>query len=272
LKILFAGDTHGSQYDIAKLFQKAVWTDAERIFQVGDYGVGVAMGRYPDAEGKWAPRCAVTHKVAQLVQETGIPFDFIDGNHEDHDYLESCALVEKDGFRTLEDGVRHATRGTAFEWDGVKFLACGGAVSVDKKWRLERSARGHRGWWFPQEAITPEDVERCKAQGEADVLIIHDAPYESHIMDGWDPGRWPREQLDESYKNRMYLREVTTSAKPEMVIHGHLHVPYREITPDFYIVGLDKCDQPFDQCTYLFDTETWRAEISVLRYYDDAQS
>lgn len=265
-KILLVGDTHGSKTDMNKIFAYACRVDAARIIQLGDFGFGWHLKQFretpTDANGYKVPQCDFSHHVSGLAQETGIPLDWIDGNHENHARLLALPL-DDEGYRPIFPGVRHIPRGTIIEHDGVRFLACGGAISVDRNQR-----KLYTSYW-PEEAITPDDVERCHALGAADVLLTHDAPLASHVLDRHLDARWPQDAVDESYRNRQYVQRIWDACGAKFIFHGHIHHSYSEKEHGRLVVGLDKCDGPgVDGCTYLLDTEIIRSKRSVERYYD----
>ena len=249
-----------------KIFAYACRVDAERIIQLGDFGFGWHLktfrgGPQDAATGYVVPQCDFSHYVGTLVQETGIPLDWLDGNHENHTRLLALP-VDDEGFRTIWPGVRHIPRGTLMEYGGVRFLACGGAISVDRNNRKLGTS------YWPEEELTPEDVATCKASGKADILLTHDAPLSSHVLDRHLDSRWPRDATDASYINRRLVQQVWDQSEAKIVFHGHIHHSYSERTDQGLIVGLNKCDDPgVDHCTYLFDTDIYRSKESVDRYW-----
>lgn len=267
MKILLVGDTHGSKTDMNKIFAYACRVDADRIIQLGDFGFGFHLKTFrggpthPDT-GYVIPQCDFSHHVAGLVAETGIPLDFEDGNHDNHAMLQRLPIGE-DGYREIFPGVRHIPRGTLIEHDGVRFLVCGGAISVD---------RNQRKWWteyWPDEAITPDDVERCEAAGAADVVLTHDAPLESRVLDQHTDQRWPQDAVNESYRNRQYVQRIWDQSGAKFLFHGHIHHSYSEhIDRGRLVVGLDKCDGlTVDGMVYLLDTNILRSKAAVDAYW-----
>ena len=69
---------------------------------------------------------------------------YIDGNHENHDALNSMPIEEWRGgkIHRVSDTVLHLMRGQVFEIDGYKVFTMGGATSHDKEWRTEGVS-----WW-----------------------------------------------------------------------------------------------------------------------------
>jgi len=69
---------------------------------------------------------------------------FVDGNHENFDYLDSLPIETWNGgeIHKLTDNVIHLTRGQVFIIDGKKFFTFGGAESLDKARRIP-----YVSWW-----------------------------------------------------------------------------------------------------------------------------
>lgn len=78
---------------------------------------------------------------------------FIDGNHENFDRLLKYPVQEFYGGKAsrIHDTVWYLRRGEVFELNGKKCFVMGGAVSVDKMWRVPGQS------WWPQEV--PSIVE-----------------------------------------------------------------------------------------------------------------
>lgn len=245
-KVLLGGDTHHNFYHMAYLYMEAVKWDCDVIFILGDFGyweANVAGRRFIEA-------------IEEGFQDTGIPVVFLDGNHEDHELLrwrymaippdptvtqrtlEDMMMIDKEvstetgmiierythpehGFVRIRDGLWYAPRGCTWTWNGVSFLAAGGAFSVDRKVRKYLSS------WFPEEVITDEDIATCAKAGQVDVVLSHDVPWsvpiETHLaMQGRHLGF-----SKESNENRLKLWEIVSAAQPKWVFHGHMHVRYR---------------------------------------------
>ena len=97
---------------------------------------------------------------------------FIDGNHENFDYLYSLPEEDWHGGRVhrVSPHVVHLMRGYVFEIDGCTFFTMGGCVS-SQKWK-------DSGLWWPQEDPTAEDIgrgyENLRAHGnKVDFILTH---------------------------------------------------------------------------------------------------
>jgi hypothetical protein len=133
--------------------------------------------------------------------------------------------LDGQGLRRLSDWVWHLPRGTRWTWHGLRFVALGGAHSVDGIWRRQQNLL-----WQREERITPADVARTVAGGPADVLVAHDCPTGIAIP-GIDVGReqpppFPEIELLRAGEHRQILREVVNQIRPRVIWHGHYHVAY----------------------------------------------
>jgi hypothetical protein len=205
-RVLLVGDTHGdADWWFQAVFPAAARCRASVILQVGDFGVqgGRIGGRYLDS-------------LQRELDRTGRWLWFIDGNHDDMEVLYGLPVGE-DGTRQMRSRILHLPRGVRWTWADRRFLACGGAGSIDRQWRT----RGHD--WWPEEQITAEDVERCIGRGPTDVLVSHDAPLEAPVV-GLDlRGVVRPDVLEAAAASRRRLAAVVAAVRPRLAIWGHWH-------------------------------------------------
>jgi len=192
------------------------------ILQAGDFGVS------PDREIHFAGtdepylQEGFPHKeLSQVLEDNDAELWFCEGNHEDHDLLERHAegLAELDGIQ-VAPRITWLRRGARWSWHGKTWLACGGAVSVDKFLRKQGVS------WFPQETISLFEEFFIGATGPADVLLSHDAPSECPLQLS------PRDELPKSWlpmipaaeEHRERLQRICVAVKPSYVFHGHYHL------------------------------------------------
>lgn len=97
---------------------------------------------------------------------------FIDGNHENFDYLYSFPEEDWNGGKVhrLTDHIVHLKRGHIFTIEGRTFLAFGGCKS-STRWK-------DRGLWYPQEEPTDEEYallkENLEKRGnQVDYILTH---------------------------------------------------------------------------------------------------
>lgn len=208
-KVLKAGDWHGSKRWMRQVLTCAARDGYKLIVHVGDLKVLWPDEFYPD----FAEHGGFTTELVQLLEELGIVFIFVDGNHDAHPALRALPL-NTDGFGVISDRLLYAPRGHRWNIGGVRFGALGGAYSIDR-------ARGTEGWdWFLGEEVIPADVEALGTE-TLDVLITHDVPAGIDL----DMGMMevPEAIERESYIVRSLLRDAVRNTTPKLVFSGHWH-------------------------------------------------
>jgi hypothetical protein len=216
--VLLVGDSHGNGRWLASAIDVAAENGISRILQLGDFGI------WPGPDG-----VRFLDVVSDAAVSAGVRVDFIDGNHEDFDYLDALrdsAERCEDGSVEIRAGIHWWPRGSVALWHGKHIGFLGGAVSVD------RNHRGaHRSWW-PTEALTDGEVDGFIANvrthvagGKIDVLATHDSPGGLDIP-AWS--RWPADAIADSELNRDRINRAITEVRPDIVVHGHWHLRYGE--------------------------------------------
>lgn len=243
-RVLVCGDVHGNPWHMTYLFETAINSDVDCIFQLGDFGLWehYDMGAFLDL-------------CSDLAVQNDMPLYWIDGNHENFDILRdkygpggTHHNPTPEGFWMVREGVFYVPRGTRWNWSGVEIMGLGGAYSVDKASRLEEEqeilaayrlapekqnskiarlgrilAAGEHVSWWPQEQLTEGDVERALSSVEPiDVLFTHDKPLNA------DPG-WRRGLITATIPNQYKIQRVVDTLKPKLLFHGHLHHPYERL-------------------------------------------
>ena len=241
---MILGDSHANTRFMREAINLAKGSKVDAIMVVGDFGfwTHTEQGR------------AFLEHTDQHAAKSGVLVTFVDGNHECFTNLYEHP-IDNDGWRRITDNIWHAPRSHIWEWDGITFLAMGGAHSIDGPdgpdwWEQARGpldkpyimpdgrdARtffnedkivipaGHDlGGWWPEETITVEQAQQAMenihwrhAQGKTiDVMFSHDAPTVTSIKG-----------INSSYpaadKNRALLQQVYESARPKWLFHGHFH-------------------------------------------------
>ena len=227
MNITLAGDWHGNVQHMRWAYAVACRHDTDVIVQLGDFGFGFDKRQYKGTGGRL--ECVFTHQISKIAQETGIPCYWLDGNHENFDLLEETLAdltPEEDGTYQIAPMVFYIPRGTAMTWGGKRWLCCGGAVSVDKL-RPPPGRVPYISWW-PQEAITDEDVETCRLAGQADIVLSHDMPFGPTIVDRHLGAYWGEEAQRNTEANQTRLTTILENSGARELFHGHLHIPYTE--------------------------------------------
>lgn len=229
---MIAGDIHGNLKHFKNtLLKRAVAEGITTIVQVGDFGF-----TWPNRAWKINGDLQI---VSNLLVRHGITMWVILGNHEWYDWLEDQGIFEDDDEpKEIKPNIVHMPRGYSWEFQGVKMLALGGAVSVDRGPLCPSVFRDQ--YWWPQEAITYPQVNRACDQGKVDIMFTHDAPE----TDGsklnrllWDAGH----KVDRaSRSNRQAVTAVMQATQPDYLFHGHYHHRYNDEVAGVRVVGLDR--------------------------------
>lgn len=219
--IAFAGDWHANFLWAKRAVAHAQDNEATVILHTGDFGY--------DYIGSFIPALEEELRAADILLMV------VRGNHDNPDYLDDLADNDQ-GFKPISDHIWYIPQGTAWSWDGVKFLGLGGAHSIDQGRRREGVS------WWRRETISTVDMYRAVYRGDgADVMLTHDCPAGVLIpgLDknaGWDP-----RELALSHRHRERLYEVVRRVQPKLLVHGHYHIRYQGFLNHTRIIGLD-CD------------------------------
>lgn len=225
-----AGDWHGNTQWALSAIEYASNHGADAIIQVGDFGFWTA--------GKHTEHYLA--RVEEMLQDCGVLLYWLDGNHEDHTRR---AEFNDPAERPL---TTYLPRGTRWEWWGKKWMAVGGAFSIDRYLRKEGV-----GWW-PEELLTDEEVElACSPPHGLDVILTHDCPRGVNIP-GIGPDSkprggqdiWPADMLYGAQLHREKMRQIWDAHQPGLWIHGHYHVLHETWLRNTKFIGLD-CDGRF---------------------------
>lgn len=222
--VALAGDWHGRLPYACDAVRAAKAGGAEAIIHLGDFGYRFEPGYLLGLDA---------------VLE-GTPLLFVDGNHEDFDWLLAKPLAE-DGTRPISASIRHLPRGLRWTWRGRTWLALGGAVSVDRAQRVEGES------WWPQEEISEADVARAVEGGPVDVVIAHDSPAGVASPRGYAMGTFPAADEARAEAHRDQVRRVVDATAPTRLAHGHFHTRYASRLGATRVIGLAHDAQPVDQ-------------------------
>lgn len=136
--IYLTGDTH-IPIDIGKLSCKSFpkqqeMTRSDYVIVLGDFGL---LWKKDETYDYWL----------DVLSKRTYTLLFLDGNHENFDWLDSLPVETWHGGRVhrIAENILHLMRGEIFEIGGSTFFTLGGAVSYDKVFRAEGIS------WWPQE-------------------------------------------------------------------------------------------------------------------------
>lgn len=217
MKILIAGDTHGDARNVKQKidFAKEVG-DITRVVILGDFGLwwGLEGINFIDDINIYAKN--------RNVQIFAIP-----GNHENYTWWNSViegAPAKSKGWAYLRTHVLLSPRVHDFVWGGKQFFVAGGAVSIDKDYRIEYERKKGKKIWSPDEQLTDEEVEAIKATRFAhgvpvDYLFTHDCSDMTDFKNRLKPDH-------DSVIHRQRIDTVIRTIKPKKHFHGHMHEKY----------------------------------------------
>ena len=166
--IWFLSDQHGGERigELTKYLEEA--TEDDLLIILGDLGL-----KFRDTEENRA--------FDELVLSSKKKIAFIDGNHENFDYLEAFPIGERYGapVRVLSENVVWLLRGYIYKIEGKSFFVFGGCRS-GAKWKP-------LGLWWPQEAPTEGELTRAyanlkAANNKVDYVLTH--KYEAGLGTG----------------------------------------------------------------------------------------
>lgn len=159
-KVALCGDWHGNIDRALRALNVMADQGVTTVIHVGDFLFGY--------DGDFTP---ATIEVATLAADLGITLMFIDGNHDDHEFLQSG--LTRPGFAQLADNLWHIRRGTVWNWRGKRWVGLGGAGSIDKFQRTP----GFDFW--DDEVVTHGQVLAALAtlgEDQPDVIVTHERP------------------------------------------------------------------------------------------------
>ena len=114
----------------------------------------------------------------QWLQKKLFTILWIDGNHENHGWIDSMPISTWHGGKVHRDGnIIHLMRGQVFDIEDKKFFVMGGADSYDRAYRTT-----HVSWW-PQERPSFTDIRQAEktlraVDGKVDYVLTHTCPFE----------------------------------------------------------------------------------------------
>ncbi len=225
MKIMIVGDTHGQIKNLRPKLQLAGKMNVQHVLQVGDFGLWT---HYQDGH-------TYLDMVQEEAQKAKLTVYAIGGNHENWDHWEWFTenMPTHKGFAMVRSRVLLAPKINSWVWDNKQFVSAGGAVSVDREWRLQREAgvamdeygripkaTGPRTMYWPNEEFTDQDVHKLKMLGlKADFLITHDCSNKTPWY-----GRLKADPQSEIHRRR--IDEVILATEPNLHFHGHMHTKY----------------------------------------------
>lgn len=207
-RVAVVGDLHGNfrWLDIVARAVHSLAPDVTTMLQLGDWWMD------PDTTD-------------ETLDGTGVERIYVTlGNHEPWGQVTPL----------LDSRPGHAVRVSKITWllprparltvGGHSVLSLGGAASVDRAWRQEGVS------WWPDEEITREHVAEAIAGGPADLMLTHESPARTPVRAvreilRTNPLGFPDDARAESATSRARVAKVWDILYPELLIHGHMHMP-----------------------------------------------
>jgi len=168
-QIFTCGDIHGN-HDINKL-NTTFWPEQNKLkdailIQAGDFGI-IWENEPNKTENYWL----------NWLNNKNFYTLFIGGNHENHARLNDYPVIDFYGGKAsvISDKVFHLKNGYVYNFGGKKFWLFGGALSIDKDWRVEGKT-----WWpeeIPDYKTMQMGLDNLENEGNTvDYIITHTIP------------------------------------------------------------------------------------------------
>lgn len=230
--VFMTGDTHGNwmkRLNVDSFPEQKEMTKEDIVVVAGDYGL-------------WDDSKSEKYALDWL---EGKPFTtvFVDGNHENHDMLDSMPVEEWHGGKVhfVRPSIIHLMRGQVYEIEDKTFFTFGGASSHDiqdgilepddphfkrKKKQLDRNRAlyriNHVSWWereLPSQEEMDEGLANLEKYGNKVDYIVTHSPYTSVMrqMDGGS-GLYKKDVLTD------YLQKIKQTVDFQHWFFGHMHV------------------------------------------------
>ena len=168
--IFITGDLHGAnnlwRFDEEHFPIQKELTKNDYIIILGDFGIPWNDPQSDAFDYEW-------EKLEELNNKSFTTL-FIDGNHENFSNLESFSEIDMFGSKVgkIRDSIFHLKRGNVYIIENLKFFTFGGALSIDKSYRIP-----YHTWW-PQELPSKEEINNAfnnldKNNYEVDYVLTH---------------------------------------------------------------------------------------------------
>lgn len=208
------GDTHGDVKAHMDVIEHAKRLNIKHIFQLGDCGVfPVGFSTYQDH----------LERLNNHLRDNDVIAWWVRGNHDDTAVFDQIPKLfpapHHSGF--LRSNIRLFPRVSRFGFGGLQFMQVGGAVSIDREWRVN-AEKAPRTLYWPDEAISDADVNLARQKGvdgRVDVLLTHECSNRT-------PFRFRLKTDADSQDNRLRLDTIIDSVRPHFHFHGHMHEKY----------------------------------------------
>lgn len=248
MRVLIVGDVHGQHQKLAESLRQA--QNHFRIgaaIQVGDFGFHPSLLARAREDGLRFP----------------VPLHAIDGNHEDHDWLQRALLSGADRAWQRDHNLFYQPRPSVAALGASKVGFLGGALHADRPQRHNASGG------FPN-YIRQRDREQAVAlfnEQRPDLIVTHSCPSrigvgvrgsdemeagvaEHIVAAGFDPGA--PDDCGEVELGRLWLG---LAHRPRAWVFGHFHRAHQAtVEGTRFVCASDDLDSPF-RTLVIWDTE-----------------
>jgi len=175
--VYITGDIHGDPMRIYAFAKKHKLTKNDMVIILGDVGANY----YGDERDE---------RTKENLSNVRVPILCIHGNHEMRPWeADGYTLVKWNGGKVWVQKkypqLLFAKDGEIYTIDGKRYIAIGGAYSVDSYWRIKH----HAGWWEseqPTEEIK-KFVETQFRENEIDIILSHTCPRKYEPIEAFLP-------------------------------------------------------------------------------------
>lgn len=217
--VIYIGDIHGEFKTLIHLLKRYKIQDATLI-QVGDFGVGF----YKESRDKLD-----LVMLNSFLKKINCDLLAIRGNHDDPKFFDGSYDLSR--LKLLPDY-------SVLTIGGLKHLFVGGAISVDRQFRIERdSKKNKKSYWVDEVFVL--DEEKLIGLNDIDVVITHTAPdfcfpFMTEVFDANMNERFaedPDLKLDIAMERnncrRLFEILKNNGCKIKDHLYGHYHKSYR---------------------------------------------
>ena len=226
--VYITGDIHGDPMRIYVFAKKHKLTKNDMVIILGDVGANY----YGDERDE---------RTKENLSKVRIPILCIHGNHEMRPWeADGYTLVKWNGGKVWVQEkypqLLFAKDGEIYTIDGKRYIAIGGAYSVDSYWRIKH----HAGWWEseqPTEEIK-KFVEKQLQANEIDIILSHTCPRKYEPIEAFLPFI-DQSSVDTSTED--WLDSIEETVNYQAWYCGHWHI-----------------EKDIDRIHFLF--KSWRVE------------
>ena len=226
--VYITGDIHGDPMRIYVFAKKHKLTKNDMVIILGDVGANY----YGDERDE---------RTKENLSKVRVPILCIHGNHEMRPWeADGYTLVKWNGGKVWVQEkypqLLFAKDGEIYTIDGKRYIAIGGACSVDSYWRIKH----HAGWWEseqPTEEIK-KFVEKQLQVNEIDIILSHTCPRKYEPIEAFLPFI-DQSSVDTSTED--WLDSIEETVNYQAWYCGHWHI-----------------EKDIDRIHFLF--KSWRVE------------